>query len=90
MKKFITFLVLILSLYVTAQDKEPEVSGLKLENIEYPFPVSEITLNIQGQSLIMAYMDLKPQKPNGKTVMLLHGKNFCGAYWEQTAKDLAK
>ena len=90
MKKFITFLVLILSLYVTAQDKEPEVSGLKLENIEYPFPVREITLNIQGQSLIMAYMDLKPQKPNGKTVMLLHGKNFCGAYWEQTAKDLAK
>lgn len=90
MKKFITFLVLILSLYVTAQDNEPEVSGLRLENIEYPFPVSEIALNIQGQSLIMAYMDLKPQKPNGKTVMLLHGKNFCGAYWEQTAKDLAK
>ena len=90
MKKFITFLLLILSLCATAQDNEPEVSGLRLENIEYPFPVSEITLNIQGQSLIMAYMDLKPQKPNGKVVMLLHGKNFCGAYWEQTAKDLAK
>ena len=78
------------ALYATAQDKKPEASELRLENIEYPFPVSEITLNIQGQNLIMAYMDLKPQKPNGKTVMLLHGKNFCGAYWEQTAKDLAK
>ena len=90
MKKIIAFIFVMSALYATAQDKKPEASELRLENIEYPFPVSEITLNIQGQNLIMAYMDLKPQKPNGKTVMLLHGKNFCGAYWEQTAKDLAK
>lgn len=38
----------------------------------------------------MAYMDLKPNKANGKTVLLLHGKNFVAMYWEQTAKDLAK
>ncbi len=34
-------------------------------------------------------MDVKSEKPNGRSIMLLHGKNFNGAYWEQTAKVLA-
>ena len=34
-------------------------------------------------------MDVQPTKPNGKTVVLLHGKNFCGAYWDSTAADLS-
>jgi pimeloyl-ACP methyl ester carboxylesterase len=38
----------------------------------------------------MAYMDVQPKNPNGKNVLLLHGKNFSGLYWEQTASDLAK
>ena len=38
----------------------------------------------------MAYMDLHPEKPNGQNVLLLHGKNFTSAYWEETAKSLAK
>lgn len=62
----------------------------ELAGYEYPYPVSHITLNIQGQSLQMAYMDVQPVKPNGKVVMLLHGKNFCGAYWDSTAADLSK
>lgn len=37
----------------------------------------------------MAYMDILPEKGNGKTVMLLHGKNFNGAYWKQTIKELS-
>jgi pimeloyl-ACP methyl ester carboxylesterase len=37
----------------------------------------------------MAYMDVHPANPNGKVVVLLHGKNFNGAYWEQTAKVLS-
>ena len=90
MKKTVLLLLMLLGLTLKAQDNKPEVSGLRLENIEYPFPVSEISLNIQGHQLAMAYMDVKPEKPNGKTVMLLHGKNFCGAYWGQTAKDLSK
>jgi pimeloyl-ACP methyl ester carboxylesterase len=63
--------------------------GLCLENYNYAYPVNYITLTIQQQVLKMAYMDVKPEKPNGHTVMLLHGKNFCGAYWGQTAKTLA-
>ena len=38
----------------------------------------------------MAYMDVHPEKPNGKNVLLLHGKNFNGAYWETTANELKK
>jgi pimeloyl-ACP methyl ester carboxylesterase len=37
----------------------------------------------------MAYMDVQPAKPNGKSIVLLHGKNFNGAYWEETANRLA-
>ena len=38
----------------------------------------------------MAYMDIKPNKANGKTVVLLHGKNFNGAYWKTTIQALTK
>lgn len=38
----------------------------------------------------MAYMDVQPQNAIGKTIVLLHGKNFNGAYWEQTARALTQ
>jgi pimeloyl-ACP methyl ester carboxylesterase len=63
---------------------------INLENYEYPFPVKFINLDIQKQSLRMAYMDIGPSVPNGKTVMLFHGKNFNGAYWRQTTDTLVK
>ncbi|AKQ45359.1 alpha/beta hydrolase [Rufibacter radiotolerans] len=62
----------------------------ELTTYSYPFPVKFHLVNVQRQEFKMAYMEVTPQKPNGKTVVLLHGKNFNGAYWEQTAKDLAK
>src|SRR5580658_10115362 len=62
--------------------------GLCLENYNYAYPVNYITLTIQRQVLKMAFMDVQPERPNGQTVMLLHGKNFCGAYWSQTVKTL--
>ena len=61
-----------------------------LTNYDYPFEVHFINLKSQKNDLKMAYMDVKPKTPNGKTIMLLHGKNFNGAYWEQTAKDLSE
>lgn len=63
--------------------------GVCLENYKYPYPVKYITPDIQHQALKMAYMDVQPLHPNGHTIMLLHGKNFCGAYWGPTAKVLA-
>lgn len=60
-----------------------------LSDYQYPFEVHFLDLKSQDNNLKMAYMDVKPQKPNGKIIMLLHGKNFNGAYWERTAKDLS-
>ncbi|WP_426480338.1 alpha/beta fold hydrolase [Chryseobacterium sp. R2ACT005] len=60
-----------------------------LSDYQYPYEVHFFNFKSQGEELKMAYMDVKPQNPNGKTIMLLHGKNFNGAYWERTAKDLS-
>ena len=78
-----------ITVFSTAQNNSPVALGIQLEGYQYPFPVQYISLSIQGQHLKMAYMDVKPEHPNGHTVMLLHGKNFCGAYWAQTAKRLS-
>nr|WP_228456317.1 alpha/beta hydrolase [Chryseobacterium shigense] len=61
----------------------------ELSEYKYPFEVHYINLKSQNNELKMAYMDVQPKKANGKTIMLLHGKNFNGAYWEKTAKDLS-
>ncbi|UWX62446.1 alpha/beta hydrolase [Chryseobacterium oranimense] len=60
-----------------------------LSEYKYPYEVHFIDLKSQDNLLKMAYMDVRPQQSNGKTIMLLHGKNFNGAYWEKTAKDLS-
>ncbi|HEY9048914.1 MAG TPA: alpha/beta hydrolase [Ohtaekwangia sp.] len=90
MVKIITASFFFLSVYIAyGQPSAQEPLGLALENYPYPFPVYYFKRNIQQQSVAMAYMDVKPSNPNGKTVMLLHGKNFFGAYWEQTIRVLA-
>jgi pimeloyl-ACP methyl ester carboxylesterase len=38
----------------------------------------------------MAYMDVKPVKPNRHAVVLLHGKNFCAATWQGTIAVLSQ
>jgi len=50
--------------------------------ISYPYPVKMLSLNIEQQEVKMAYMDVSAGKPNGKSVLLLHGKNFNGYYWK--------
>src|SRR5262249_13096021 len=55
---------------------------------DYPHPIQRYQFQSQGQSLSMAYMDVRPAQPNGKIVVLLHGKNFCGATWEETIDPL--
>ena len=62
--------------------------GPQLEGFEYPHPVQRFSLESQGQTLQMAYMDVQPVDPNGRTVVVLHGKNFCAATWEGTIEAL--
>ncbi len=90
MKNILILLSLVLIQITFAQNEKLEPLDINLENYEYPFPVNYINLNIQSEKLKMAFMDVKPQHPNEKVVMLLHGKNFNAAYWEETSKELSK
>jgi pimeloyl-ACP methyl ester carboxylesterase len=58
--------------------------------IKYPYPVKYITINIDEQVTKMAYMDVKPETPNGQSVILFHGKNFTALYWKDLIAFLAK
>lgn len=81
--------VMLLSLASVSVFSQVKPLDAMLSNYQYPFEVHFKDLKSQNQTLKMAYMDVKPKKPNGKTIMLLHGKNFNGAYWEKTEKDLS-
>ena len=54
------------------------------------YPAEFFSLQIERQDLRMAYRDAKPTaNSNGRTVLLLHGKNFSGFYWERVIRLLA-
>jgi len=74
---------------VAAAPAAPPNYGARLERFAYPWPVKTMPLTVVGEAAEMAYMDVVPARPNGRTVLLLHGKNFCGATWEATARPLA-
>lgn len=58
-----------------------------LSEVTYPFAVEHFPVHSQGQTLDMAYMYLPPLAKK-EVVVLLHGKNFNGAYWQSTANYL--
>jgi pimeloyl-ACP methyl ester carboxylesterase len=60
----------------------------ELSAYPYPFEVRFLELRSQSQTVKMAYMDVRPDKPNGHAVVLLHGKNFQSSYWEPTIRFL--
>jgi pimeloyl-ACP methyl ester carboxylesterase len=60
---------------------ETPALGICLEEYEYPYPGQFLPLSNDLQPLKMAYMDIPPTtEPNGKTVVLIHGKAF-GCYY---------
>src|SRR5450631_1504291 len=63
--------------------------GPELQGFPYPYPVALFDFSSQRQVLRMAYMDVRPNNANGRTVALLHGKNFCAATWKSTIDALA-
>lgn len=89
MKKILVLFFNLLIFMVFSQEKLKNLDAT-LSNYEYPFEVKYLNFKSQNQDLKMAYMDVLPKKSNGKSVLLLHGKNFNGAYWKQTATELSK
>jgi len=84
----ILWLAGLLFVSVAARSEEGPAYGAELEGFDYPAPVQRYRFESQRQPVQMAYIDLRPQQPNGRTAVLLHGKNFCAATWEGTMRVL--
>jgi pimeloyl-ACP methyl ester carboxylesterase len=72
---------------MAAEPREPY--GIGLEGFAYPYPVSMLPLVNDGEQVRMAYMDVAPAQPNGRTVLLLHGRNFPSSYWAPVISTLS-
>ena len=65
--------------------------GIAMEEWPYPYAVQFHPLEVEGEPVRMAYMDVsrKDEFSNGgRTVVLLHGKTFYGSYWKSTIQAL--
>jgi len=80
--------LLLLGLGGLALAEEP--LGIALEGFAYPYPVHIFVIPGGGERLDMAYMDVPPEgDSNGRTALLLHGRNFPSSYWQATIKALS-
>lgn len=91
--KFHLGLLLIASFLTACASKPvekpvPRGYDAELTNYEYPFPVKYYSFRAQEQDLKMAYMDMSRMNEAGKVIVLLHGKNFSGEYYEDLAHRL--
>jgi len=83
--------VLLALPFMPASAAEPrEPYGIGLEGYPYPYPVNLLPLTNDGEQLRMAYMDVAPVQPNGRVVVLLHGRNFPASYWAPVIKTLTE
>ena len=91
--RLIHFLVtaLICSAFAAQASQQPlSPLNVTMEGFQYPYPVHYLALTMEGQQVRMAYMDVAPAgTPNGRNVLLLHGRNFGGYYWENTIRFLS-
>src|SRR5260370_14885543 len=71
-----------------AESAAREPYGIGLEGFAYPYPVSMLPLNNDGEQVRMGYMDVAPAQPNGRVVVLLHGRNFPSSYWAPVIRTL--
>jgi pimeloyl-ACP methyl ester carboxylesterase len=80
----------ILLCLLAAGHAQQNAYGPELEGFAYPYEVQRFVFKSQQQDLAMAYMDVRPGSPNGRTAVLLHGANFCAATWGETIDVLRK
>jgi pimeloyl-ACP methyl ester carboxylesterase len=85
------FITMALFVAFAPQAVRAEAMGIGLEGFPYPYPVHFMPITLEGEDLRLAYMDAPPVGPsNGRTVVLLHGRNFPSSYWEPTIKALTE
>jgi pimeloyl-ACP methyl ester carboxylesterase len=88
----VTFVIVLTWLTIAASSaSHAGAYGPELEGFSYPYPVQRYAFTSQQTLMQMAYMDVAPADvANGRTVVLMHGKNFCSATWEQTIAALSQ
>ncbi|WLH93347.1 alpha/beta hydrolase [Pseudomonas hefeiensis] len=86
------FLTAALPLFAQAENPpEGPAYGPELQGFEYPYTLKHFPFQSQGKALQMGYMDVPAQgQVNGRTVVLMHGKNFCAATWGDSIKALSE
>ncbi len=91
MPRFSLVLLIILNAFSELSHAEKNVLSFdaELSQFAYPFEVQSFSLATQNQALTMRYMDVG-KKDADRVIVLLHGKNFSGYYWEKLAVDLVK
>ncbi|RWU07330.1 alpha/beta fold hydrolase [Pedobacter chitinilyticus] len=90
MKRLFLFAA-ILFCCVNSFAQKSDTLSITLEQVKYAYPVKYFPIQIEGQDLRMAYMDVAPTaKANGRIAVLFHGKNFGGYYWTNVIKILAE
>ncbi|MDT0686657.1 alpha/beta fold hydrolase [Autumnicola psychrophila] len=85
----ILFAVITFFPVISQETEDLQELDLRLTSYEYPYSVDYFEVNAQQEINEMAYMFIEAENPNGETIMLLHGKNFNGAYWETTIEALS-
>ncbi|MBH47333.1 MAG: alpha/beta hydrolase [Halobacteriovorax sp.] len=84
--RILFLLVLLASCASTTTSTLKPQFNKDLDGFDYPYEVRTFTLTDYS----MAYMDIPSVGPSRGTVVLMHGKNFNGAYWGKSAADLSK
>lgn len=77
-------LIFVLTIFLVSANP---ASGQK---VVYPYPLHYVDLHLEQRVVRMAYMDIHPNNPNGKTIILFHGKNFNGYYWKDVIPFLSR
>lgn len=69
-----------------AMAQVPNTLNATLDGYKYPHAVQYFDVTVEGVTYKMAYMDVAPKNKAAQApaVLLLHGKNFMGAYWRET------
>ncbi len=83
----LTLLALQNTVYIGEANPSEKGYDARLNGFSYPYPVKTLNIKSQNQNLEMNYMYLKARR-GFVTFLLLHGKNFSGAYWGSTARYL--
>ncbi|EJL23634.1 alpha/beta fold hydrolase [Novosphingobium sp. AP12] len=68
----------------------PALADPMLADFSYGWPVEHHSFESQRERMEMAYLDVRPDRPNGRTAVLLHGKNFCAGSWDTTIRALSQ